>query len=84
MLWYIGAPLDGVIVCSIDSPMYDISCISTFAHNAYNVVGRVLTVVFHIFLGAFHVVAKWVMFHFVIHFNDTRSGQSLSITSAYG
>lgn len=81
---YDGSWLDSVIGISIAIPSYDISRVYVFTHMTYDMVGRVLSVVFHILLGAFRAVTNPVAIDFVSRLSDTLRGLSLSITTAYG
>lgn len=51
---------------------------------AYNMVDRVLMVVFHTFLYTFCVVTNRVVFDFFNRSSPTRRGLSLTITSTRG
>lgn len=63
-------------------PFYNISGVGAFSHMTVNVVHVVLSVVFHISVGTFRIVAYRVVIAFISGSNDTISGRSLSINSA--
>lgn len=82
--WYVETSFHGVICRCTGILSHNILRICAFAHKAHNVVDRLLTVVFRIFLRAFCIVASHVMLDFVSRSSKAWNGASLRVASAMG